>query len=104
MTAPEAGGRRLIGAGDTLSLPAMGHILRAAFPAYARQIPSRILPAPALRLLALFDRALKAAVPDIGFVPVADSAYVTELTGVAFRPAAEAVRAAARSLIEHGVL
>ena len=34
----------------------------------------------------------------------ADAAYVTELTGVTFRPAEESVRASAASLIEHGLV
>ena len=36
--------------------------------------------------------------PAQGVTPIADSAYVTALTGVEFRPAAEAVVAAGRSL------
>ncbi|UCG88165.1 MAG: hypothetical protein JSW71_06375 [Gemmatimonadota bacterium] len=52
----------------------------------------------------LFDRALKSVTPDLGVMPVADSAYVTELTGVKFRPAEEAVKAAGQSLIDHSVV
>jgi hypothetical protein len=52
----------------------------------------------------LFDRSLKSVVPDIGTRPVADAAYVTELTGIGFRPADEAVRAAAQSLITQGLV
>jgi dihydroflavonol-4-reductase len=104
MTAPDAGGRRLIAAADTLSMPQMGAILRNAFPAYARKIPTRTLPAFLVRLLANFDRALKSVVPDIGVVPVADNAFVTGLTDVEFRPAEEAVRAAGQSLIDRSVV
>lgn len=101
MSAPAAAGRRLIAAGETLSLSDMGRILRDAFPRYAKKIPKRTLPDFLVRLGSLFDRALKSVTPDLGVVPVADSAYVTELTGVTNRPAAEAVRAAARSIIDH---
>jgi len=37
-------------------------------------------------------------------VAVADSGYVTTMTGVRFRPAREALIAAAGNLIEHGVV
>ena len=57
-----------------------------------------------MRLLALFDRSLKSVTPNLGFRPAADTASVTERTGVAFRLPAEAVRATARSLIELGVV
>lgn len=39
MTAQDAGGRRLIGAADTLSMSEMGQILRKAFPDYAPKNP-----------------------------------------------------------------
>jgi dihydroflavonol-4-reductase len=104
MERPAAGGRRLIAAGQTLSLPEIGEILREAFPAFANEIPKRTLPDLLVRLLALFDRSLRSLTPNLGHVVRAESAYVTELTGVSFRPAAEAVRDAARSMIEHGVV
>jgi hypothetical protein len=47
---------------------------------------------------------LKTVVPDVSLVPLAESGYVTEMTGVEFRPAEDAVRAAAQSLIDHSVV
>jgi hypothetical protein len=55
-------------------------------------------------ILAIFDRTLKPVVPDIGVRPVADNAYVTELTGITFRPAKEAVQAAGQSLIDFSLV
>ena len=104
MTAEDAGGRRLIGAGGTLSLSEMGQILRNAFPDYAKKIPTRTLPVFLVRLLAIFDRALKSVIPDLGVKPVADNAYVANLTGVSFKPAPDAVRAAGQSLINHSLV
>jgi dihydroflavonol-4-reductase len=100
MTAAGAAGRRLIAAGETLSLPEMGAILREGFPDYAKKIPKGSLPDFFVRFLSVFDRSLKSVTPDLGVAPGVDSAYVTELTGVSFRSADEAVREAARSLIE----
>ena len=100
MTAENAAGRRLIGAGDTLSMAEMGNILRNAFPVYDKKIPHRILPFFLVRLLSNFDRALKSVLPDMGVRPIADKTYVTEITGVKFRSSEEAVRAAGQSLID----
>lgn len=102
MTAPVAG-RRLIGAGETFSMAQMAAELRAAFPERAAKIPVRVLPVFALRLLALFDRAVRALRADLGAKPLADSAETRRLTGVDFRPAGAAVRAAGDSLIRFGL-
>ena len=97
---PETGGRRLLAASETKSLKEICDILREAFPAYAKKIPAKELPAWFVRLAALFDRTLAAVIPDLGCAPHADTAYVTELTGVRFRPAREAAIAAGESLIK----
>ena len=104
MTQPQAGGRRLIGAADVLSMPQMARLLRNAFPDYAKKIPTRTLPGFLVRFLANFDHTLKTVVPDIGREPLIENAYVTEMTGVEFRPAEDAVRAAGQSLIDHAVV
>lgn len=104
MTSAEGGGRRLIAAGETISMRDMAMMLRDAFPAHARHIPSRVLPPWLVRLLGRFDRQLRTLRSDLGVVPHADSAYVTRLTDVRFRPAREAVVAAGQSLIDYGVI
>ncbi|GJL91405.1 NAD-dependent epimerase/dehydratase family protein [Hyphococcus sp.] len=95
---PETGGRRLIASADTLSLKAVGDVLRDAYPDRARKIPSRVLPVWLVRILAQFDRSLASVTPDLDSVPIADSSYVTALTGVQFRPAREAILASAAAL------
>lgn len=97
---PEAGGRRLICAAETLSFQEMAKVLKEAFRDRAKKIPDRELPAYLVRLLAMFDGNLQAVLCDLGCVPHADSAYVKALTGIEFRTAREAVVSAARSLIE----
>jgi hypothetical protein len=82
----------------------MGAILRDGFPQYAKKIPKGALPDFFVRFLSNFDRTLKSVTPDLGVVSTAESAYVTELTGVCFRPAEEAVREAAQSLIAYSVV
>jgi dihydroflavonol-4-reductase len=104
MTVPQAGGRRLIGAADTLSMTEMGRVLGRAFPSYAKIIPTRTMPGFLVRFLANFNPTLRTVVPDIGVLPLAESGYVSEMMGVDFRPAKEAVRAAGQSLIDHSVV
>jgi dihydroflavonol-4-reductase len=104
MTVPEAGGRRLIGTADALSMNEMGRVLREAFPEYSEKIPTRTLPAFLVRILANFNPTMKTIVPDIGLVALAENDYVTEMTGVEFRPAEGAVIAAGQSLIDHSVV
>lgn len=104
LTVEPAAGRRLIAAGNTMSMPEMAAALRQELGPAARRVPTRTLPGVLVRSLALLDRSLKSVVPDIGTRPVADTGYVTDMTGVAFRPAREAVLAAGLSLIEHGIV
>ena len=104
MTAADTGGRRLIASGETISMRDMAVMLRDAFPSRARRIPTRVLPVFVVRLLGLFDRQLRTLRSDLGVAPHANSAYVTDLTGVAFRPARESVVAAGQSLIDYNVI
>jgi dihydroflavonol-4-reductase len=99
-----AAGRRLIAAGETISMTQMAAALRQGLGPAARRAPARTLPDFLVRALAMVDRSLKSVVPDIGTRPVADSGYVTEITGVSFRPASETVLAAGMSLIERGIV
>jgi dihydroflavonol-4-reductase len=103
MTVEDAAGRRLIGASETLTMAQMARILKELYPAN-RKIPLRTLPPVLIRLLSVFDRRLRSIIPDLGILPEADSSYVTELTGVGFRPAVEAVQASAHSLVKRGLV
>ena len=95
---PETGGRRLIASADTLSLKEIATTLSTAFPDRAKKIPSGVLPDWLVRIMAIFDRNIATVLPDLGVAPQADTAYVTELTGVVFRPGRDAVIDAARAL------
>ncbi|MBD3254979.1 MAG: NAD-dependent epimerase/dehydratase family protein [Candidatus Lokiarchaeota archaeon] len=99
-TIPECGGRRLIGGANTLAMVEMAHILRDQFPEFSDNIPTRRLPNILLKILSKFDSRLKSVVQDIGRVPIAETDYVEELTGISFRSSKEAVIAAAESIID----
>ncbi|WP_421792696.1 NAD-dependent epimerase/dehydratase family protein [Hyphobacterium sp.] len=104
MESPNTAGLRLLAAADTLSMQETALVLRDAFPAFAKKIPTGELPAWLVRFMANFDRSLRSVTSDLGRRRNANTAYVTEKTGIAFRPAREAVIAAAESLIEFGVV
>ncbi|WP_428409427.1 NAD-dependent epimerase/dehydratase family protein [Hyphococcus sp.] len=96
---PQTGGRRLIAAADTLSLKEIAVILREAFPDHAKKIPTASLPDALVHFMAIFDRSIASVLPDLGVKPMAETAYVTDLAGVSFRPAREAVIDAGAALV-----
>ena len=100
MTAPDAGGRRLMAASDTLWVSGIAEVLRAAYP--NAKLPKREMPNFLVKIVGLFDSSVKGIVPDVGTFHEADAGYVSSLTGVMPRPAKEAILAAAESLIENG--
>ncbi len=101
MTADEAGGRRLMAGANTLWFSEISAVLRKEYPR-AKKLPKSELPNFSVKLMALFDDRVKGVLPDIGTFHIADASYVTNITGVMPRPAAEAIIAAARSLAVNG--
>ena len=94
------GGRRLIAAADTMDFLEVAKHLATTCPQFASKIPTRTAPHWLLRLLAwLGDPTSKQILPDLETRVTTDTSYVTELTGVTFRPSKEAVAAMAESLI-----
>lgn len=100
MTAPNAGGRRLIAGQETLWFKDMSDILRKAYP--QAKLPKGELPNFLLKFMAIFDDRLKTLTADLGIFNEANSNYVNVITKVIPRPAKEAVLATAESLIENG--
>jgi len=98
------GGRRLIAAADAISFADISKVLAESFPQYASKIPKWTAPKWLIRVLALFDPQLRQILLDLDTRAQVDSSYVTDLTGVEFRPASEAIRAMAESLIEKNLI
>ena len=61
-------------------------------------------PSNDIEITLIFDKNLKSITADLGRKRIAKTAYVTEKTGIAFRPSKAAIEAAAESLIEYGVV
>jgi dihydroflavonol-4-reductase len=97
LTRPGTEGRRFIASAGPMSMVEMGRLLKAAYP--DRRIPTRLAPRLVLRLLALFDRELQAALPLLGRMPQLSNARAVADLGMSFTPPAEALRATADWLI-----
>lgn len=104
MTNAEVAGRRLLAASDTLSMREIAEIMRAELGVHGKRIPRLNLPSFIVKLMARFDPTIRTLLADLDLHPIADSAYVTALTGIVFRPARESVVAAGKSLIELGLI
>ena len=100
MIHPQAGGRRLMAASNTLWISEISSILQTAYP--KAKLPTREMANWLVKIAGIFDQSVKSVAPDVGTFHEADAAYVTNLTGVIPRPAKDAVLAAAESLIENG--
>ena len=102
MTTKDAGGRRMIAAGQTIWFKEIGDILRAAYPA-REKLPAGDIPNFVMHLMALFDDRVKVLLADLGIFNEADAGYVTSMTHVIPRPAKEVVLATAESLLAQGI-
>jgi dihydroflavonol-4-reductase len=94
---PESAGKRYISSGPSATLPQVARHLAARFP--NRKIATRVAPTFALRLLALFDRSVKTALPAIGAPPVFDNTRARKDLGMAFTEWQVAVDRAADAVV-----
>ena len=101
MKVKDAAGRRLIGAGETLWLKDIVNIARAAYPDRGK-LPKGELPNFMVRIAGIFDNRIKAVIADLGTFHEVDNQYVTDLTGVSFRPAKQSIIDSCAYLIEQG--
>jgi nucleoside-diphosphate-sugar epimerase len=97
----KSNGRRLMAAGEVMSMQDMALLLKNHFPEKGKKIPTGTLPNWLIRFLSVFDNSIRSVLPDLGVAPEPHSAYVKELTGVGFRPAQESVIDSAKTLIDH---
>lgn len=97
---PETAGKRYLSVGGKMTLVEMARALKAAYP--ERRIPTRVAPMPLLRLLALFDRQIRASLPRVGWMPGTSNARAQAELGMRFIPAREALLASADFLVRSG--
>lgn len=97
---PETAGKRFLAVGGKMTLTQMARALKAAYP--GRRIPTRAAPLPLLRVLALFDRQIRSALPRVGWMPGASSARAMDELGMEFIPAETSLLASADFLVRSG--
>lgn len=101
MTDPAAKGERFLAvAGDSLSILEMAKILRADLGAAASRVPTRELPDWMVRLVSVFDPAVKQILPELGKRKNASNEKAKRVLGWAPRSNEESLVSTARSLIE----
>lgn len=97
LTAPEAGGERLLAAGPFHWLSEIAAIVRDLGPA-ADKVPTRTLPNALVRLIARFDPGLRSVVGDLGKRTDYSTEKARRLLGWNPRPIEETVHDTARGL------
>jgi dihydroflavonol-4-reductase len=105
MTDPKAKGERFLAvAGESISLHDMGVILREQLGPAAAKVPRRQLPDLIVRIVALFDRQVRAIVPSLGLKKPASNDKARTLLGWHPRSNEEAIVATGESLIRLGLV
>ena len=97
---PETIGRRYISASGSMAMVDMGRTLKAAYP--TRRIPTREAPKAIVRLLALFDPAIKSILPKLGHLERVSNARAVKEMEMEFIAPKAALLASADWLVKHG--
>ncbi|HEY2181720.1 MAG TPA: aldehyde reductase [Solirubrobacteraceae bacterium] len=101
MTAPEAGGQRLIAASTFLWFSEVAAILREQLGPDARKVPRRGVPDFVVRVLARFDPELRSIVGELGHKTTYSVDNARRRVGWSPRPMQETIVDCARSLLAH---
>jgi dihydroflavonol-4-reductase len=106
LSAPEGSmaDERFIACGGFLWLREIAAILRAELGEQARKVPTLNMPDWAVRLLARFSPAVRAAASELGMARHQDSSHAREVLGWVPRPPREAIVQTARDLIRLGLV
>lgn len=104
MTQPEAGGERFLATDRFLWTRETAAILRERLGDEARKVPTRVAPNVLVRMMGLFDPAIRTITGDLGQRTEYTSAKARTMLGWAPRPVEDAIEDTARSLIERGVV
>jgi nucleoside-diphosphate-sugar epimerase len=99
LTAPEAGGQRLIAAAWFLWLSEVGEILRRELGSDARKVPRRRVPDLAVRVMARFDPEIRSVVGELGHKTTYSVENAKRRVGWTPRPIEETIVDCARSLL-----
>ena len=104
MTMPEAAGERFIAATSFKWMREIAAILRQRLGARAAKVPTRNLPDWLVRLMALFDPAIRYVTPSLGRSNSWSSAKAQRVLGWQPRPIEDSIADCAESLIDKGAV
>jgi dihydroflavonol-4-reductase len=104
LTAPNMAGERFIASGPFLKMIDVARILKEELGPEARKVPTRKLPDWVLKLVALFDPAVRQVSGELGKVRNMDAGHAKEVLGWEARPPRETIVDTARSLIDLGIV
>ena len=103
MTEPGAAGERFLAvAGEFMTIPEIGAVLRERMGEDAKKVPTRVLPNWLVRLVSRFDSSVKQIVPELGKVKQASNAKAKRVLGWGPRSNEEAIAATAESQLRLG--
>jgi dihydroflavonol-4-reductase len=105
MTNPAAKGQRFLAvSGDFMSILDIANVLKSRMGAAAKRVPTRQLPDWLVRVVAVFDPAVKQVLPELGKVKNGTSEKAKRLLGWSPRSREDAIIATAESLVRLGLL
>jgi len=105
MISPQANGERFLATtGETLSMLDVANILRENFPAYAENIPSRVVPNFVIKAAALTNPMLRMVATLLGTYAETSNEKAQTMLDWHPRPAKEAIMATAQSMIDLGIV
>jgi len=105
MVDPAARGERFLAAsGESLWLADIARLLKQRLGDDARKVSTRTLPDTLVRMIALFNPAMKGLVPHLGVTMNASSDKARRVLGWSPRPREDAIMATAESLIRLGLV
>ena len=104
MTAPEAAGQRFIASSEWVWMADIARILRSELGATANKVPTKEMPDFVLRIVAMFQRPMRFAVPLLGRKHVFTSAKAQSVLGWKPRPAESTIVDSARSAMAIGAV
>lgn len=96
---PELAGQRIMAVDGFFSFAEIAHAVKSAYP--NRKIPTRIAPNFLIKLLGLFDPAIKEIIPNLGRVDKYDNARAISTLGHGMRRAPKAAVSSAAYLIDN---
>ena len=99
---PETAGERFLTTSGSLWMTEWGRILMTVYP--DRRMPTRAAPMVILRILALFDGEIRAAIPRVGLNEEMSAEKARTKLGIDFTPPREALIAAAEVLVSRGLV